>query len=137
MNPRRGHESIYHLEAKTAIGRLFKAPDWSVFYEQRNADILVMHLASRFVAAIEVESSPRNVLGNIERNVAYGCHAVAVVSLSERYLGQITVKVLDHIATHPGESIKVFLYNAQSLQELRLWLENLARSRGSNTEGIQ
>lgn len=134
MNPRRGHESIYHLEAKTVIGRLFNAPDWSVFYEQRNADILVMHNATRFVAAIEVESSPRNVLHNLERNLAYGCDAVAVVSLTERYLAQITVKLLDPIATHQDESIKVFLYNAQGLHELHGWLTASSRPEQDETE---
>ncbi len=134
MNPRRGHESTIHLEAKTAIGQLFNAPNWSVFYEQRNADILVMHNATRFVAAIEVESSPRNVLRNLDRNFAYGCQAVAVISLTERYLAQITVKVLGHIATHPDKRIKVFLHNAQGLHELLDWLTAISRSKHNEPE---
>ena len=133
----RGNELQVHRDAKPSCGRWFDDPAWSVFYEQRNADILVMHLASRFVAAIEVESSPRNVLRNIERNVAYGCHAVAVVSLSERYLGQITSKILGRAQLQSKAHLKLFSYNAQSLRELRLWIENLARSHGSNMEAVQ
>ena len=56
MNPRRGHESTEHLQAKVAVSHLFDDA-WSVFFEQRNADILVLHHCTRFVAAIEVEGS--------------------------------------------------------------------------------
>jgi len=131
MNPRRGHESLLHLEAKIVIADLFARSEWSVFFEQRDADVLVMHNSTRLLVAIEVESSPRNVLRNIERNLGNGCHAVAVVSLTERYLNQITNKIQSHIRTHGR--IKVFLYDVQGLNELRNWIENLALSHKSNT----
>ena len=132
MNIYRGHESQAHRDAKATIGRLFDDPAWSVFYEQRNADILVLHHASRFVAAIEVESSPRNVLNNINRNVAYGCHAVAVISLTKRYLSQITNKVLGHVEHH--DQIKVFRYDEQDLHKLQHWIEKLAQSSSNQKE---
>lgn len=126
MNARRGHETQRHIEAKLAIGQLFKNDEWSVFFEQRNADILVLHHASRKVFAIEAESSPRNVLRNIERNTAYGCHAVAVVSLTERFYGQIKAKVLKHSDRHPDLPIRQFRYNEQGLNELHAWITSLS-----------
>ena len=134
MNPRRGHESSVHLEAKIAVGRLFNDPEWSVFYEQRNADVLVLHNATKFVAAIEVESSPRNVLRNLERNMSHGCQAVAVVALTERYLGQITSKILGSAVYENHRNIKVFLYRNSDLNALRDWLIGLA-AQGEKPEG--
>lgn len=137
MNPRRGHENLLHLQAKCEIGRLFDDPAWSVFFEQRNADVLVMHHETCFVAAIELESSPKNVLTNIRRNFAQECHAVAVVSLTERYLAQITNKTLK-AATEPKASrIRVFTYDDAGLQELFNWITGLAKTRLPNTGGAQ
>lgn len=133
MNPRRGHESIYHLEAKTAIGRLFNVPVWSVFYEQRNADIVLLHRASCFVAAIEIESTPRNVLRNIARNSAYGCNAVAVVALNDRFFNQIANKIRNHCGEEVSGRIKVFTYDESGLREMCDWIEKLALSNGSDT----
>ena len=133
MNPRRGHESKLHLKGKTAIPKYLPDAAWSVFFEQRNADILVMHNATHFLTAIEAESSPRNVLRNIERDLGNGCHAVAVVSLTERYLNQITNKILRHAEYGDNERIKVFLFDQRGLNELSNWIENLALSHQSNT----
>lgn len=134
MNLNRGHESQAHRNAKANIGHLFDAPDWSVFYEERNADIVVMHNATKFMAAIEVESSPRNVLRNLDRNIAYGCDAVAVVSLTERYLGQITSKILGSDTHKNHHKIKVFLYRIRELNALLDWLIELSNSN-ENPEG--
>jgi len=131
MNPRRGNESQLHLVSKILTASMFAGHEWSVFLEQRDADVLVMHNSTRLIVAIEVESSPRNVLRNIERDIGNGCHAVAVVSLTERYLNQITNKILSHIGTH--DRIKVFFYDVQGLNELRNWIENLALSHKSDT----
>ena len=133
MNPRRGRESHLHLDAKTVIANLFGGLEWSIFFEQRDADILAMHNSTCFLAAIEVESSPRNVLRNIERDLGNGCHAVAVVALTERYLSQITNKILRHAEYDGSEQIQVFLYDQHGLNELCNWIENLALSHQSNT----
>jgi hypothetical protein len=135
MNPRRGHESIAHLEAKMAVGRLFNSPGWSVFYEQHNADILVMHNATRFTAAIEVESSPRNVLRNLERNLAYGCDAIAVVSLNERYFGQIACKILGHVHGRYTQPVKLFPLGEQGSADLYEWIVSLTDLNDSKEEG--
>lgn len=132
MNLRRGHESALHIEAKATIGRLFDHPDWSVFFEQRNADVLVMHHITRFVAAIELESSPKNVLNNIHRNITYGCQAVVVVSLNRRYLTQISNKILNAATEHDPRIIRVFAYDDKSLRELRNWLFGLAGKEDSD-----
>jgi hypothetical protein len=132
MNARRGHESSRHLKAKKAIAQLFNSSAWSVFIEERNADLIILHHTTCFVVAIEVESSPRNVLNNMVRNIAFGCHAVAVVSLSERYLDQIVNKIFTPLKNWGIKPIKVFLYDEQSLQKLYLWVENLALSSGSD-----
>ena len=134
MNARRGNESIHHLKAKTAIGELFKDPDWAVFYEQRDTDILVMHNATRFVAAVEVESSPRNVARNLERDTTNGCDVVAVVALNAHYLQRITSKAVDHAMAHPGAGIMVFPHGVQGLQALRGWITSIARSEQNKTE---
>lgn len=126
MNMRRGHESHSHLEAKKIIGRLFDDSAWSVFIEERNADLIILHHASRFVVGIEVESSPRNVLNNIVRNIAFGCHAVAIVSLTERYLDQITNKILNHIESHEIKQVRVFTYDESGLAELHEWIADTA-----------
>jgi len=132
MNPRRGHERLLHLEAKPNLADPFRGSEWSVFFEQWDADVLVMHNSTRLLMAIEAESSPRNVLRNIERDLGNGCHAVAVVSLTERYLGQITNKILRHTEYDDREKIKVFLYDAQGLNELHNWIENLVLSHKSD-----
>ena len=122
---RRGNETQRHLMAKATIGKLFNRTDWSVFYEQRNADVIVMHHTTRFVAAIELESSPRNVLRNIERNVAYGCQAVAVVSLTDQYLRQITNKTFKYQQAHPDLLLNVFPYTRRGRTDLYHWIESL------------
>lgn len=132
MNRNRG-ESQAHLEAKPAIGFLFDDPGWSVFFEHCNADVLALHHASRFVSGIEIEASPRNVLRNIERNMANGCHAVAVVSLTDRYLNQIKNKIQKHLDPHHGRPTKVFSFNEPDLLNLREWIEQLAQSHTQNT----
>lgn len=128
MNLRRGHENLLHLQAKAEIGRIFREPDWAVFYEQRCADILVMHCRTRFIAAIEVESTPRNVLRNLNRNLDYECHAVAVISLDDRFYGQIESKARRLAASRNRKHIRVFRRQEQSLQELFHWLARLAES---------
>ncbi len=128
MNLNRGHENLLHLQAKAEIGRLFHAPDWAVFYEQRCADILVMHGTTRFIAAIEVEFTPRNVIRNLTRNLAYECHAVAVVSLNDRFHGQIEKKALQMAASRNHKNIRVFRYRDPSLQELFHWINKLTRT---------
>ncbi|VGO16202.1 hypothetical protein PDESU_04793 [Pontiella desulfatans] len=130
-NARRGHETQRHIEAKLAIGQMFKNEDWSVFFEQCNADILVLHHATRFVASIEAEASPRNVLRNIERNIKYGCKAVATVSLTDRYLGQITTKVFKYSDQNPEFPIRLFRHNKQGLEELHSWIVSLAEHTAS------
>jgi hypothetical protein len=128
MNPSRGHENLLHLQAKTEIGRLFHAPDWAVFYEQNFADILVMHCSTRFIAAIEVESTPRNVIRNLNRNLAYECRAVAVISLNDRFHGQIEKKALQLAAARNQKNIRVFRYQYPALQELFNWINKLTRT---------
>lgn len=128
MNMNRGHENLLHLQAKAEIGRLFHSPDWAVFYEQNCADILVMHCSTRFIAAIEAESTPRNVVRNLKRNLAYGCHAVAVVSLNDRFHGQIENKALQMAAASNQKNIRVFRYRDPSLQELFHWISKLTRT---------
>lgn len=130
MNAHRGHETQSHFEAKPAIGRKFKSEVWSIFYEQRNADVLILHHTSLFAGAIELESSPKNVLNNIQRNMAYGCQAVAVVSLTDRYLNQIRNKIKKYIDPDNSRPIKVFSYDKNGLQELYEWIEQLALSYG-------
>ena len=137
MNPRRGHENLLHLQAKCEIGRLFDDPAWSVFFEQRNADVLVMHHETCFVAAIELESSPKNVLINIRRNFAQECHAVAVVSLTKYFLSQITNKALRAASETNSGNIRVFTYDDAGLQELFNWITGLAKTRPPNTGGAQ
>jgi len=126
MNARRGNESERHIKAKLAIGHLFEGNDWSVFFEQCNTDILVMHHATRFVAAIEAESSPRNVLRNISRNIAHGCKAVAVVSINDRYREQICAKVRRYTDPCDPFPIRIFPYDEQGLSELHRWITSLA-----------
>ena len=128
MNPSRGHENLLHLQAKTEIGRLFHAPDWAVFYEQNFADILVMHCSTRFIAAIEAESTPRNVVQNLSRNLAYECHAVGVISLNDRFHGQIESKALRLAAARNHKNIRVFRYQDPALQELFNWISKLTRT---------
>ena len=128
MNPRRGHENLLHLQAKAEIGRLFHSLDWAVFYEQNCADILVMHCGTRLIAAIEAESTPRNVARNLKRNLAYGCHAVAVISLNDRFHGQIEKKALRLAAARNQKNIRVFRYREQEVQELFDWIDKLTRT---------
>lgn len=125
-------ESQAHCKGKGRSGRLFDDPAWSVFYEQCNADVLVMYHANRFLSAIELESSPKNVLNNIRRNMANGCHAVAVISLKDRYLNQIRNKIQKHLDPYQGRPIKVFSFNESDLLNLREWIEQLAQSHGKN-----
>ncbi len=127
MNQRRGHENLLHLQAKTEIGRLFPSTDWTVFYEQNCADILVMHCRTRFIVAIEVESTPRNVVRNLKRNLSYGCHAVAVIPLDDRFFGQIEKKALQLAVARNQKNIRVFRYQDPALQELVHWLTKLTR----------
>ncbi|MEI7850281.1 MAG: hypothetical protein WCH86_00445 [Kiritimatiellales bacterium] len=128
MNLNRGHENLLHLQAKAEIGRLFHAPDWAVFYEQRCADILVMHCSTRFIAAIEAESTYRNVVQNLNRNLGYECHAVAVISLNDRFHGQIESKALCLAAARNQKNIRVFRYREQEVQELFNWIDKLTRT---------
>ncbi|MDF7824370.1 hypothetical protein P4B35_10135 [Pontiellaceae bacterium B12227] len=137
MNLNRGRESRLHREAKAIVGRLFDDPDWSVFYEQRNADILVLHHKSRFVAAIELETSPRNVLRNLQRNADYGCRVVAVVALTERFSNQIVNKVWSRRKSGSPEQVRTFTYNGQGLRELRDWIMNFAETKNQKTEKNQ
>lgn len=133
MNARRGHESEQHIEAKLTIGLLFKEKDWSVFFEQCYADIVVLHRASHFVAAIEIESTPRNVLRNIARNAAYGCNAVAVVALNDRFFNQIANKIRNHCGEEVSGRIKVFSYDEPGLRKMCDWIEKLALFHRSDT----
>lgn len=130
MNPRRGHESTEHLQAKVAVSKLFDPATWSVFFEQHNADILVLHHRTRFVTAIEAEGSPKNVINNIRRNAAYGCQAVAVVSLHDHYLNQITNRINRHIERRNSMPIRVFPYSSTGLNELLSWIKKLTENRG-------
>ena len=125
MNPNRGRESKLHKESKTVIGRLFDESGWSVFYEQCNADVLVLHHATRFLAAIEVESSPRNVVRNIERNFAYGCRAVAVVSINERLYNQIANKIKTRSFTEIP--VQLFSEDTQELGGMCDWISGFVR----------
>lgn len=123
MNMRRGHESRQHLEAKTVIASLFNTPVWSVFPEQRDTDVLVMHNPTGFLTAIEAESSPRNVARNIMRDFTNGCHAVAVVALTGRYFSQIKNK-----AVQCSGNIRVFRFTEPDQVELRNWTGHLAEN---------
>lgn len=128
MNPRRGRESKLHIEAKVIAGNLFPAPEWTVFFEQRDADVLVLHNANRFVAAIEVESTPRNVLRNIERDLANGCHAVATITLQQRLHLQICNKIRKHYPDLFGTRLQVFPCDAPGLGQFADWINALAQS---------
>ena len=134
MNARRGNESIHHLEAKMAIGRIFNDPDWAVLYEQRNADVLVMHIATWFVAAIEVESSPRNVRRNLKRDTTNGCGVVAVVALNGCHFPRITAMATDHAMAHPRTGVMVFPHDAGGMQALHGWFTAIARSKQDSKE---
>ncbi|MDF7809464.1 hypothetical protein P4E94_18625 [Pontiellaceae bacterium B12219] len=129
MNAHRGNESTAHLEAKVEIGRLFSNPAWAVFFEQRNTDILIMHNATRITAAVEVESSPRNVSRNLERNTHNGCGVMAVVALNSSHLPRITSKAIEHSMSYPGTCVMVFPHTTNGCQALRGWLSEIARFR--------
>lgn len=124
MNARRGHESPQHLEAKRTLGCLFGTDDWSVFYEQRHADVLLMHHSSRAIIAIEVESSPRNVIRNIQRNHDNACLGTAVVSLNPDQLKSITLKV--RRSSNPSSAaVQIFPYTDLGIIELFRWVKEI------------
>jgi hypothetical protein len=128
MNPCR-QENAHHLQAKEYVAdNLFALPEWSVFIEEHCADILVHHNPSGFLVAIEVESTPRNVLRNIQRDLSNDCHAVATVSLQARYHRQICNKIRKHYPEDFGTHLQVFPYDATGLQQLVHWIEELASS---------
>lgn len=126
MNLRRGQESLYHLQAKQTVGSLFNESDWSVFYEQGYADVVVLHHASRFTAAIEIESSTRNVVQNIKRDIQSGCEAVATVSLKRSNDCQIRNLISRRFSTQP---IRIFSATDSGLHALKQWLESKARAQ--------
>jgi hypothetical protein len=128
INARRGHESRPHIEAKVSVGKLFPTPEWSIFLEQCDADILVHHNPSGVLVAIEVESTPRNVLRNIQRDLSNDCHAVATVSLQARYHRQICNKIRKHYPEAFGTHLQAFSYDAPGLQQLVHWIEELVSS---------
>lgn len=129
MNPCRGHESNRHREAKERIASLFDESVWSVFFEQRCADLVVLHRATRFVAAIEIESTPRNVLRNLKRNTVFGCNAVAVLGLDERYFNQIANKLEKRDPSMLPNRIRLFAHTAAGMEDLHRWFEALAAER--------
>lgn len=125
MNPRRGHESMLHLEAKTVIAGMFAGPRWSVFLEQRDTDVLLMHIRTRLLMAVEIESSPRNVRRNIERDVSNGCDAVAVVTLNPRHHRQIENRARRHGSGLPESRLQIFSYSAEGQRQLIQWIDGL------------
>jgi hypothetical protein len=131
MNRRRGYESSWHLEAKIEVGDFFDARGWHTFYEQQNTDVVIRHYTTGFIAAIEVEASPKNVTRNIERDIANGCNAVAVLSLNIGYLGQILNKIMaSETARHHGR-VRAFPMDVNGFQELLDWLDELTRTHSS------
>lgn len=137
MNPNRGNEGQDHRDAKPTTGHLFDTTNWTVFYEQRDADMVVMHNATGFTPAIEFENSARNCTRNITRNLINGCHAVAVVVLNQRYFNQITNKIQKHI--HPDDHcrIRVFHNTDIGLLNLRTWLIELSALKAKREEGTR
>lgn len=117
---RRGNETILHITGKRAIDRLFEDSQWFLFFEQQNTDVVLLHRLTGMIFGTELENSPRNVENNIERNIAAGCQAVAVVSLSERYLTQIRNKARGY-----GKIVRVFSFTPTGLHDLRRWIESL------------
>ena len=77
LNARRGRESSTHLNAKVQIGEALLEKGFTVFYELLDCDVLAINGKTKSIVSIEVESSRRNVLRNITRNIANGTHAVA------------------------------------------------------------
>ena len=122
-------EGELHCGVKGDIeNNLFAHPKWSVFIEEHCADLLILHNSSGFLAATELETTPRNVLRNISRNLSNGCLAVATVSLQERYHRQICNKIRKHYPELFGTHLQVFPYDAEGLQQLVHWIEELAIS---------
>ena len=126
MNARRGHESIEHLSAKMIIGDLFGIDGWSVFYEQRHADILLLHHPTKVTIAVEIESSSRNVIRNIQRNHENGCLGTAVVSLDPNQSESVVFKVRRHTPPISGE-LCIFPYNPSGIIELLQWINEIVK----------
>lgn len=134
MNARRGHETSTHLHVKQELGARCESIGWSTFYEEQGADIVIRHYQTGFIAAIEVESSPRNVTRNIERNIAHGCDAVAVVSLNDRFLRQIANKVMSSsIALNHGK-VRLFPLDSRGINDMLSWLIDLTWKNKPLTE---
>lgn len=128
MNINRGHESNLHREAKKRIGAIFQGPDWTLFFEQKNADLVLLHHSSGSIIAIEVESSPRNVLRNIRRNFDQGCCAVATISLNPRMDSQIQNKIHTHLPETQTRRIRFFEYSEDALRSMRFWILHICQT---------
>lgn len=128
MKLNRGHESDRHLAAKLESHYLFDDRQWAKFYEERYADMILYHYATSFTAAIEFETTPRNVSRNLRRNLANGCHAVAVVSLDPLFHKQIKNKAFKYATSAHRERFSVFSFDFIGHQNLLAWLTHRAHT---------
>ncbi len=128
MSARSRNEGDAHFWAKMGLVFAYSNDEWSAWPECGNADVVVLHLKSKLLAAIEAESTPKHVLNNIKRNLDNGCEAVAVVTLDWRFHNQIINKV-ERRFPDSRNSIQVFRYNQRGYLELREWLNERAAAK--------
>ncbi|NDV63349.1 hypothetical protein G0Q06_12865 [Puniceicoccales bacterium CK1056] len=112
------NESPGHQAEKDRIEALCRDPRAAVYVEYRNADLVVVDIPTVTTVAIEVESTPRNVLRNIRRNLKNGCHGVLVVSRDERFFEQISRTIARHLTS--TERTKVRLVKSGDIYALTI-----------------
>ena len=125
MNASRGNETKAHLKAKESLVRRYNNAEWLAFPEGRNADVVAMHLDTRFPAALEVETTPKHVINNITKDFANGFKAVAVISLTPHFHNQIRNKI-QRCFPDSRDRIRMFPYDRQGLSDLNYWLNRRA-----------
>ena len=96
INQARGGEKKRHREIKLLIAALLTRAGYDVLFEQKCCDVVGVKLrkdGTLFILGVEAERSTKNVLRNIQRNLANGIHKVLVVAESKRLKRAIQRKI--------------------------------------------
>lgn len=112
------NESAGHVEDKSSLTFLCSQLDLFALQESQNADIFVCDPKSLITLAIEVETTPRNLIRNIKRNFSNGFHGVLVCSRTPALTSQMVASISRHL--DPSESARVLTVNIKDITEMTI-----------------
>jgi len=119
--PRYRNESPAHHQEKERLSQMLRGAGWVTYCEHNYCDVVAHHPCWKFSVGIEVESTPRNMIRNIERNFSAGCLAALVLCLNPQYLRQMNRKLLRYVPVEKRYRVGLFVSSDACEEAIQSW----------------